>query len=71
LIIGWFARRNATWFKPNDSAKHDSQMHLPNLPKEKLPIAPRTLKELSLQFNPSLLLNKYLKTVSLQIACVT
>jgi hypothetical protein len=29
----------------------DLEMHLHNLPKEKLPIAPRTLKELSLQFN--------------------
>ncbi len=58
----------------NDSAERDSRMHLPNLLKERLPIAPRTLKKLASQFNP-LLFNccsiKYFKTVSVQIACVT
>jgi hypothetical protein len=35
--------------KSDGSAEHDSKMHLPNLPKGRLPIAPRTWKELSFQ----------------------
>jgi hypothetical protein len=43
----------------------DLQMHLHNLPKERLPKAPRTWKELSLQFKPLLsMLNKYFKMQS-------
>jgi hypothetical protein len=48
-------------------------MHLHDSPKERVPKAPKTWKELLLQFNHflQLLFNKFLKAVSVHFACVT
>jgi hypothetical protein len=48
-------------------------MHLHDSPKERVPKAPRTWKQLSLQFNLflQLLFNKILNAVSFCFACVT
>jgi hypothetical protein len=48
-------------------------MHLHDLPKERVPIAPRTWKEPSLQFDPFLFSASiiFLNTGSVQFACVT
>jgi hypothetical protein len=53
MLFVWLVRQLVCSLIPqiesDDSAEHDSKMHLPNLPKGRSPIAPRTWKEMSFQ----------------------